>query len=67
MSHWCKAEQIHFHMDGARLSGVGLCYQKFGKPMSVNYSISVYVSMYKGLGAIGGAILAGEPDFIRFV
>jgi len=64
MSHWCKAEQIHFHMDGARLWESACAYQKSVADVSELFD-SVYVSMYKGLGAIGGAILAGEPDFIR--
>jgi threonine aldolase len=64
MSHWCKAQQIHFHMDGARLWESAPAYQKSEADISALFD-SVYVSLYKGLGAMGGAILAGETDFIE--
>jgi threonine aldolase len=63
MSYWCKAEQIHFHMDGARLWESACAYQKSVADISDLFD-SVYVSMYKGIGAMGGAILAGETAFI---
>lgn len=64
MSHWCKAQQIHFHMDGARLWESAPAYQKSEADISALFD-SVYVSLYKGLGAMGGAVLAGEADFIE--
>lgn len=64
MSHWCNAEQVHFHMDGARLWESSAAYQKSTAEISALFD-SVYVSLYKGIGAIGGAILAGEADFIQ--
>ena len=63
MSQWCKAEKVHFHMDGARLWESSTAYQKSEAQISELFD-SVYVSLYKGLGAMGGAILAGERDFI---
>jgi threonine aldolase len=64
MSHWCKDRQVHFHMDGARLWESACAYEKSVADISALFD-SVYVSLYKGLGAIGGAILAGETDFIE--
>ena len=64
MSHWCKQQQVHFHMDGARLWESTYAYQKPLGEVSALFD-SVYVSMYKGIGAIGGAVLAGEADFIE--
>ena len=63
MSQWCKAKKVHFHMDGARLWESSSAYQKSEAQISDLFD-SVYVSLYKGLGAMGGAILAGERDFI---
>lgn len=64
MSKWCKTEQIHFHMDGARLWESTSHYQKSEADISALFD-SVYVSLYKGLGAMGGAVLAGETNFIE--
>jgi threonine aldolase len=64
MSLWCKTNNVHFHMDGARLWESTFTYQQSEAQISALFD-SVYVSLYKGLGAIGGAILAGETDFIE--
>lgn len=64
MSSWCKAQGIHFHMDGARLWESASAYDKSAADISALFD-SVYVSLYKGLGAMGGAILAGDSDFIE--
>ncbi|MFT6311160.1 MAG: threonine aldolase, partial [Porticoccus sp.] len=64
MSRWCKAQQVHLHMDGARLWESTTYYQKSAANISALFD-SVYVSLYKGLGSIGGSILAGEADFIE--
>lgn len=63
MSQWCKDQKVHCHMDGARLWESTYAYQKSLGQISALFD-SVYVSMYKGIGAIGGAVLAGESDFI---
>ena len=61
----CAAMQIPLHMDGARLWG---CRPFYGDR---NYSeicagfSSTYVSLYKDIGAMGGAILAGDHAFIE--
>ena len=63
ISNYCRENKIHFHMDGARLWEVGPFYKKSYDEIS-NLFDSIYVSFYKGLNGIAGAILAGKPDFI---
>lgn len=64
MRLWSVANNVHFHLDGARLWESTEYYQKTVSKISSLFD-SVYVSLYKGLGAIGGSILAGETDFIE--
>lgn len=64
ISHWCKENKIHRHMDGARIWESTHFYQKPESDISALFD-SVYVSLYKGIGALGGAILAGEEGFIE--
>ena len=64
MSKWCHKNEVHFHMDGARLWESTNYYEKTETQMSALFD-SVYVSFYKGLSGIGGAVLAGERDFIE--
>lgn len=51
------------HCDGARLWE---CQPFYGRPLAKIAALfdSVYVSFYKTLGAISGAILAGPEDFV---
>ena len=64
LSDWCKENKVHRHMDGARLWESTHYYQKSESEISVLFD-SVYVSLYKGLGALGGAVLAADEDFIE--
>ena len=59
MSEWCKEQKVHFHMDGARLWESTSFYGKSLNEISALFD-SVYVSLYKGLGGMGGAVLAGD-------
>ena len=54
---------IPLHMDGARLWE---CRAFYGRPYAeiAKGFASVYVSAYKGLGGIAGAVLAGDEAFI---
>jgi threonine aldolase len=54
---------VPLHMDGARLWE---CRAFYGRPHAeiADGFASVYVSTYKGLGGLAGAVLAGEADFI---
>ncbi len=64
ISDYCQFKGIHCHMDGARLWESTHYYGKSEAQIAALFD-SVYVSFYKGLGGIGGAILAGEHDFIE--
>ena len=60
---YCRERNIHLHMDGARLweamSGFGKDLHEIARGFD-----SVYVSFYKGIGGMGGAMLLGSADFI---
>lgn len=64
ISEYCRSKKIKLHLDGARLymasawSGVSI------KEYS-SYFDTVYISLYKYLGASGGAILCGEKSLIE--
>jgi threonine aldolase len=64
ISKWCKSSDVILHLDGARLWECGPYYKKSYKEICALFD-SVYVSFYKGLGAMAGAILAGPEDFIN--
>lgn len=51
------------HLDGARLWEAAPYYRRTHAEIAELFD-SVYVSFYKGLGAIAGAMLAGDADFI---
>ena len=60
----CRARGAHLHMDGARLWEAAAGY---GKPLidvAAGFD-SVYVSLYKGIGGMGGAMLAGTREFVE--
>ncbi len=59
----CKQHAIHLHMDGARLLEAAAGYQKSYAEIAAGFD-SVYLSLYKGVGGLGGAMLAGSKDFI---
>lgn len=54
---------MHLHLDGARLWEVRPHYGRTHAEITALFD-SVYVSFYKGLGGIAGAMLAGDADFI---
>ncbi|MEW6371581.1 MAG: beta-eliminating lyase-related protein [Pseudomonadota bacterium] len=59
----CKARGAHLHMDGARLWEGAAGYGKPVAEIAAGFD-SVYVSLYKGVGGLGGAMLAGSRDFV---
>lgn len=59
---YCRKQGIRLHLDGARLLEVLPYYQKTAAEVCALFD-SVYISFYKGLGGIAGAILAGEQAF----
>ena len=64
ISEYCRSKNIRLHLDGARIymasawSGVSI------KEYST-YFDTVYISLYKYLGASGGAILCGDKSLIE--
>jgi len=64
ISAWCRERAIPLHFDGARLweaaAGYGLAEAELAA-----LADSVYVSYYKGLGGLGGALVAASADFIE--
>jgi threonine aldolase len=64
IAEYCKAKGIKLHLDGARLFEALPYYNKTAAEIC-NLFDSVYVSFYKGLGGIAGAVLAGNSDFIE--
>jgi threonine aldolase len=62
ISEHCRAKGIKLHLDGARLFEIVPYYNKTAVEICDLFD-SVYVSFYKGIGGIAGAILAGEPSF----
>ena len=61
---YCQEKGIHLHLDGARLWECLPYYEKTAAEICALFD-SVYVSFYKGLGGIAGAILAGDIAFIE--
>lgn len=61
--NWARRHNIAVHFDGARLWHCPAYYQKNLAEISA-LADSVYVSLYKDIGGIAGAVLAGEEDFI---
>jgi len=62
--NWCTEHDCHFHMDGARLWESTPYYQKPIDELARLFD-SVYLSFYKGLGGLSGAILVGDAPFIE--
>ena len=60
---WATKNNVIMHLDGARIWETKLFYQKDYNEICSLFD-SVYVSFYKGLGGITGAILAGSNSFI---
>ncbi|WP_088815516.1 MULTISPECIES: low specificity L-threonine aldolase [Listeria] len=64
ISEYCKQNGIALHLDGARLFEVLPFYQKEASEICALFD-TVYISFYKGIGGIAGAILAGPTDFLK--
>ena len=59
----CRARGAHLHMDGARLWEAAAGYGRAPRELAADFD-SAYVSLYKGIGALGGALLAGSASFV---
>ena len=59
-----KEKEIFLHLDGARIWETKAFYEKDYAEICANFD-SVYVSFYKGIGALTGAMLLGSAEFIE--
>jgi threonine aldolase len=63
LSQLCRTRQIRLHLDGARVWQVAPAYGRSLPEIAALFD-SVYVSFYKDVGALPGAMLLGPRDFI---
>lgn len=61
---WARSQGIKLHLDGARLWQCQAAYNKSLAEIAALFD-SVYLSFYKDLGGMAGAMLLGETDFIQ--
>lgn len=64
MVAYTKSQGVVNHLDGARLFECLPYYQCDAKGIGDLFD-TVYLSFYKGLGGIAGAILAGDAEFVK--
>jgi threonine aldolase len=62
-TRWARAEGVALHLDGARLWQCGPFYRRTLRDIAALFD-TVYVSLYKDLGGLGGCVLAGAEDVI---
>lgn len=64
ISEYCRSKNIKLHLDGARIymasAWTGVSIKEYA-----SYFDTIYISLYKYLGASGGAILCGERSLIE--
>jgi threonine aldolase len=60
---WARRSGVALHMDGARLWQCGPFYRRPLREIAALFD-TVYVSLYKDLGGLGGCLLAGPEDVI---
>lgn len=63
IKQYCRAQGVHLHMDGARLWEAAAGYGRSAADIAAGFD-TVYVSLYKGIGGMGGAMLLGSHTFI---
>jgi threonine aldolase len=63
-AEWARQRGVRLHLDGARLWECAPFYQKTIAELCAPFD-SVYVSFYKALGAIAGAMLAGSVELVQ--
>jgi len=63
ISAWCRKEGYKLHLDGARLH-MASAWSGTSIAEYAGYFDTVYISLYKYLGAGGGAILCGDKNVI---
>lgn len=61
---WARDRKVPFHIDGARIWEVAPWYGRSPAEIAA-LADTIYVSFYKGLGGMGGCVLAGPTEFIQ--
>jgi threonine aldolase len=64
ISAYCRSKNIKLHLDGARIY-IASAWSGISVKEYASYFDTVYISMYKYLGASGGAILCGDKAVIE--
>ena len=59
----CRDRNAHLHIDGARLFEAAAAFGRTVAAIAAGAD-SCYVSLYKGIGGLGGAMLAGSRSFV---
>lgn len=65
LSAWCRESGVALHLDGARLWDCGPAFAPASLAEVAGLCDSVYVSLYKALGAPGGAVLLGPDELVE--
>jgi threonine aldolase len=60
---WARERGAAVHLDGARLWEASPYYRRAPAEIAALFD-SVYVSLYKGLGALAGSVLAGSRELV---
>jgi threonine aldolase len=60
---WARSRGVATHLDGARIWESAPYYDREPAEIAAIFD-TVYVSLYKGLGGIGGSVLAGPRELI---
>jgi threonine aldolase len=63
ISKWCREKNIKLHLDGARIY-MASAWSGISVKEYASYFDTIYISLYKYLGASGGAILCGDKTII---
>ncbi|MET0133467.1 MAG: beta-eliminating lyase-related protein [Kibdelosporangium sp.] len=61
---WTREHRVASHLDGARLWEAQPYYRRTHAEIAALFD-TVYVSLYKGLMGIAGALLAGDAEFVE--
>ncbi|MGC4104083.1 threonine aldolase family protein [Ferruginibacter sp.] len=64
ISAYCKANDIKLHLDGARIF-LAAAWSGVSVKEYASYFDTVYISLYKYMGAAGGAVLCGDKKVIE--
>ena len=64
ISEYCRANHIKLHLDGARIY-MAAAWSGISIKEYASYFDTIYISLYKYLGASGGAILCGDKAVIN--